>query len=307
MNAAQEMKTDGFVSQITRRISDIEEFVRKHQAELASTGSNTGDVTLAVVGATPNTSGASLSGQVLSLQPADGTRPGVVTELAQSFGGAKTFVANPIIANTAPSLSFTDTTAAANSLIIAIDANLAQFREAAGASGSGLVIDMANSRLGYGTAAPQGRVHISLSVNAVVTSILDNPSTGNAAYTELNLTEGGTDKLRIRGVGSGFSGASGGANAVQILGIQNAPMLFGTNSAFVMWLTATGNLRIGSAAAPASRLDIGTGALTLSEMTAPAAPAANGVVVYAVDNGAGKTQLMALFATGAAQQLAIQP
>jgi len=43
------------------------------------------------------------------------------------------------------------------------------------------------------------------------------------------------------------------------------------------------------------------------EMTAPAAPAANGVRIYAVDNGAGKTQLMALFASGAAQQLAVEP
>jgi hypothetical protein len=43
------------------------------------------------------------------------------------------------------------------------------------------------------------------------------------------------------------------------------------------------------------------------EMTAPAAPAANSVRIYAVDNGSGKTQLMALFATGAAQQIAIEP
>jgi hypothetical protein len=48
-------------------------------------------------------------------------------------------------------------------------------------------------------------------------------------------------------------------------------------------------------------------ALSLIEQTAPAAPAANGVRIYAVDNGSGKTQLMALFATGAAQQIAIEP
>ena len=45
----------------------------------------------------------------------------------------------------------------------------------------------------------------------------------------------------------------------------------------------------------------------LTEMTAPSAPAANSVRIYAVDNGAGKTKLMALFATGAAQQIAIEP
>jgi hypothetical protein len=47
--------------------------------------------------------------------------------------------------------------------------------------------------------------------------------------------------------------------------------------------------------------------MQMSEMTAPAAPAADGVRIYAVDNGSGKTRLMALFATGAAQQIAIEP
>ena len=44
-----------------------------------------------------------------------------------------------------------------------------------------------------------------------------------------------------------------------------------------------------------------------SEMTAPAAPAANGYRLFAQDNGAGKTQLMVIFSSGAAQQIAIQP
>ena len=49
------------------------------------------------------------------------------------------------------------------------------------------------------------------------------------------------------------------------------------------------------------------GALQFGERTAPAAPSTNGVRIYAEDNGSGKTRLMALFATGAAQQLAIEP
>ena len=44
-----------------------------------------------------------------------------------------------------------------------------------------------------------------------------------------------------------------------------------------------------------------------TEMTAPAAGAANTVRLYAEDSGGGKTRLMALFATGAAQQVAIEP
>lgn len=49
------------------------------------------------------------------------------------------------------------------------------------------------------------------------------------------------------------------------------------------------------------------GYLPLTEMTAPSAAPTNSVRIYAEDNGAGKTRLMAKFATGAAQQLAIEP
>lgn len=45
----------------------------------------------------------------------------------------------------------------------------------------------------------------------------------------------------------------------------------------------------------------------LREQTAPAAPSTDRVRIFAQDNGAGKTQLMALFASGAAQQIAIEP
>lgn len=48
------------------------------------------------------------------------------------------------------------------------------------------------------------------------------------------------------------------------------------------------------------------GALSFIEQTAPSAPSTNGVRIYAVDNG-GKTELLALFASGAAQRLAIEP
>jgi len=46
----------------------------------------------------------------------------------------------------------------------------------------------------------------------------------------------------------------------------------------------------------------------LTELSAdPPAPAANQVVIYAKDNGSGKTELCARFNTGAVQQIAIQP
>lgn len=44
-----------------------------------------------------------------------------------------------------------------------------------------------------------------------------------------------------------------------------------------------------------------------TEVSAPSAPPANGYRIFAQDSGAGKTQLMVIFNTGAAQQIAIQP
>lgn len=59
-------------------------------------GTNTGNVTLTTVGATPNSDGASLAGQALTLQPANSSNPGLLTALAQLIGGIKTFAANTV-------------------------------------------------------------------------------------------------------------------------------------------------------------------------------------------------------------------
>lgn len=62
-------------------------------------GTNTGDLTVAAVGSTPNANGVSLTSQVLNLEPASGTLPGVLTALAQSIGGVKTFLTHLIRAS----------------------------------------------------------------------------------------------------------------------------------------------------------------------------------------------------------------
>lgn len=56
---------------------------------IAATGG--GDVTLAAFGSTPNANGASLSSQVLTLQPASASFPGGVSTTTQTFAGDKTF------------------------------------------------------------------------------------------------------------------------------------------------------------------------------------------------------------------------
>jgi hypothetical protein len=53
-------------------------------------GTNTGDITLAAVGASPNANGLTLTGSALNLQPCDGTNPGVITAGTQTIGGNKT-------------------------------------------------------------------------------------------------------------------------------------------------------------------------------------------------------------------------
>lgn len=56
-------------------------------------GGSSGAVSsIAAFGSSPNTAGGSVSGGVLTLQPADATRPGGVSTATQTLGGAKTFV-----------------------------------------------------------------------------------------------------------------------------------------------------------------------------------------------------------------------
>ena len=70
-----------------------------------------------------------------------------------------TMTGNLVISNTAPSLTFTDTTASAKSMVISVDANGADFRESTGASGSLLFLDLANKRLGVGTKVFTGTIN----------------------------------------------------------------------------------------------------------------------------------------------------
>lgn len=55
------------------------------------------------------------------------------------------------------------------------------------------------------------------------------------------------------------------------------------------------------------RLTLSSSDMEFDEITDPAAPAANKARLYAKDNGAGKTQLVVRFPTGAVQVLATEP
>lgn len=86
------------------------------------TGTNSGDVSLSAFGSSPNSNGASLSGQALTLQPADATNPGGVSTAAQSFAGAKVFLSSPAIRDS--SAAFNVILAATSSTTLTADRTL---------------------------------------------------------------------------------------------------------------------------------------------------------------------------------------
>ena len=53
-----------------------------------------GSTTVGTVGSTATMNGATITNGVLSLAPADGTNPGIITTTAQTIAGAKTFLAD---------------------------------------------------------------------------------------------------------------------------------------------------------------------------------------------------------------------
>src|SRR5579859_3928813 len=88
-------------------------------------------VTLANVGSSPNAQGASITSpaQVLTLQPADGSNPGLLTAIAQTIGGVKTFSSAP---------NFSSLTAS-QALVLDASKNVASYPYSVLATGNTLV------------------------------------------------------------------------------------------------------------------------------------------------------------------------
>ena len=151
---------------------------------------------------------------------------------------------------------------------------------------------------------------------ATANLIVQNTSTQNFAHVSLGFrscasaapTIGYNGIISLDGAGRfNFGGDGGNSNSLSVTNVAGS----GASGAGVT-LTGGGNVTaLGTLAITgASTL---TGAVTTAnfiagvEMTAPSAPAANGYRIYAEDNGSGKTRLMVRFATGVAQQIAIEP
>jgi hypothetical protein len=116
----------------------------------------------------------------------------------------------------------------------------------------------------------------------------DVTAAGTGAQRELGFYRGTSFQFGFSGDGIATSRVRMGATSPG--GSSNIILDASTSGMLTVWDGATSGATI-----------------QLQEQTAPAAPATNSVRIYAEDNGAGKTRLMARFATGAAQQIAIEP
>lgn len=107
-----------------------------------TSGTNSGDITLATVGSTPANAGASLSGQVLTLQPADATHGGVLSTTTQTIPGAKTFSSEVV-----GSVGFTTTDGTIDSPVTGSTAGTKAFlmNASAGVSSLARVLSLANA------------------------------------------------------------------------------------------------------------------------------------------------------------------
>ena len=178
---------------------------------------------------------------------------------------------------------------------------------------NGTAIGGTTPAAGAFTTLAAGNVAVTGALSATDKLTLTAPSTAQAieirnrasdnVYSGIyfKTNDGVTDQTSIQNERVGTNGgrfllytkADGGA-------LTNNCILDSTGLAVTGTLSATSFLSAGN-------IVMASGYVEGSEMTAPAAPATNGFRIFAEDNGAGKTRLMVQFATGAAQQLAIEP
>jgi hypothetical protein len=177
-------------------------------------GSNTGDVTFGAVGSIPNAAAASVAaGQVITLQPASATQPGLITAGTQNLAGNKnlagTLTVQGQIESTTGGVKFPDattaTTAAVGGWIV-----VSNVTSGAGAISNKVYQDTGNTILRSCTAS---NASVTLAVKASYPKVLINGTAGT---------------LTLSADGGHYSGnvaitAPGGAFAVRVLLPNDAP------------------------------------------------------------------------------------
>lgn len=141
-----------------------------------------------------------------------------------------------------------------------------------------------------------------------VVKIGDAPTTGGVATTNYRALAVGTGRTQIAGfLAMGDSPTSAGAGDI-LLDNNTGEIRFengARNNTLVALRTDTSNrLLLGEGY---TELRMSSNFMVFTEVTAPSVASANQARVYAKDNGAGKTQLCAIFSAGAEQCFATQP
>lgn len=181
---------------------------------------------------------------------------------------------------------------------------------------------------GVGTTTPQGLIagesetqaaHDLRTYNNGFGSVFIGQTAGGTKASPTAVTAG---RLLMRFSGGGHDGTnfSQAQAAMDIYANQNYTS--GAQGTYIRFITTPdgstavsermriaddGNIGINGITSPSTALDIGAGAIEFNEMSAPGGGAANTARLYSADNGAGKTQLIVVFNTGAAQVLATEP
>lgn len=146
-------------------------------------------------------------------------------------------------------------------------------------------------RLGIGTVAPNER----LTVNGNIA--LAAP---DQRFTLPRASGGGFQVL----IGHGFGETT--PDTFSVIADPSGTQYFLISQTGPKIAFPNGNVGIGTIS-PAATLHVANGAVALDEIGDPAAPVVDRVLLYARDNGVGKTQLVVRFNTGAVQVLATEP
>lgn len=205
---------------------------------------------------------------------------------------------------------FTSTGLAVTGTLSAIGANgvdTAHFTGAGTGTGAGYVF-LTNAGTGFAKFGVEG------AVASIITGAI-NYSTSISGANGVNISGDNGANIQTRITPTALTLGSG----VNLNVADGKAVAWGASTAYITGSSAASTLGAYIGSTKIWEID-GTGATTFdfpvkisakylegSEMTAPAAPAANGFRIFAEDNGAGKTRLMVQFATGAAQQIAIEP
>lgn len=185
-------------------------------------GTNTGDVSLTAVGSSPSANGASLSGQALTLQPADATRPGLITAGTQTIGGAKTFASSISATNLSgtntgdQTITLTGDVTGSGSGSFATTVAKVAGTTVSGTTGSTNVVFSTSPTLsnpvvgtqsqGNNSTTAASTAYVDLAVSNAIAGV--NPAVAvQAATTQASDTSGLTYSNGVSGIGATFTGA----------------------------------------------------------------------------------------------------